>query len=394
MTAFSKTSELWRRRLEDLKKNNLKREMKVLLGPSEPLVKTENGDIVNFCANDYLGFANNETINKKLVASINKWGAGTAASRLVSGNKLAHENLENAMASFLKTSTSVLFVSGYQANVGALSSLTQKGDIIFSDQLAHASLVDGTRLSKADVCIFKHNDMDHLEELLKTYHTDGIKLIVTDAIFSMDGDIAKLDKIVELKEKYNAQIYLDEAHSIGVLGKEGRGLANHLGLEDKIDIKMATFSKAFGICGAIVACNNDAAGLLKSTARSLLYTTAPPAFLAEAILVCLELVKNGDELRDKLQKNIKLFKDMSDSYNLPIINSNTPIQAVMTKDNARTMKISNKLLERGFFAQGIRPPTVPEGMSRLRVTLNAKHTSNQIASFVLAIDKTLKEIKA
>ena len=368
--------------------------MRAMGGPAGAMVSTGGGVRRVFCSNDYLGLADHPAIKDAMTSALETWGNGAGASRLVSGNFEIHDAVERASARFIESTDAVYFVSGYQANVGALSALTDRGDLILSDELVHASLIDGARLSRADVKVFKHSDIDHLRALLEAADGHRLKLIVTDAVFSMDGDTARLPEIVDLARTYNAAVYLDEAHAIGIMGEQGRGLAASLGLSRHIDIKIATFSKALGVSGAFVAAHEASiARLIRSSARSLLFTTAPPPALAGAILESLEITAAADRERARLHANIRAFKDEAAARSLPLRPSDTPIQPIMTGSNARTMAVSKQLYDDGFFIQGIRPPTVPTGQGRLRVTLSAKHDIGDVRALAEAIARALDEVK-
>ncbi|MCP4198552.1 MAG: 8-amino-7-oxononanoate synthase [Proteobacteria bacterium] len=385
------TRSPWKNRLDSLASHHLVRKMRVVDGPVGPVVNTPEGRKLGFCSNDYLGLANDPALKKAMADAALKWGAGAGASRLVSGNTSAHERLQKILASYLKTEDAVVFPSGYQANVGALTALTQKGDVIFSDELSHASLIDGCRLSGAEVKIYRHRDTKHLNQLLTKETGPGLRLIVTDAVFSMDGNLAPLEEISEIAARHRAQVYVDEAHSLGVIGPQGRGLTIQLGLADHIAVRIGAFGKAFGVCGACVACSHVAGALLRSRARSLLYTTASPAHLVEAISVSVDLVKDGDRRRKALRDNIALFKMLAREQELPLFESETAIQPVLVGETARVMAISDTLWEQGLFVQGIRPPTVPEGTSRFRVTLTAAHERAHITRLAAALAAALKD---
>jgi 8-amino-7-oxononanoate synthase len=385
------TGSLWKNRLDALASHHLVRKMRVVDGPVGPVVNTPEGSKLGFCSNDYLGLANDPALKKAIADAALKWGAGAGASRLVSGNTSAHEQLQKMLANYMETEDAVVFPSGYQANVGGLTALTEKGDVIFSDELVHASLIDGCRLSQAEIKIYRHRDTEHLNRLLTKETGPGIKLVVTDAVFSMDGDLAPLEEIAKVADRHGALVYVDEAHSLGVMGPQGRGLTTQLGLSGRIAVRIGTFGKAFGVCGACVACSGIAGSLLRSRARSLLYTTASPAHLVEAIRVSVDLVRNGDKQRKALRDNIALFKKLAREKELPLVESDTPIQPVMIGETARVMAISDALWQQGLFVQGIRPPTVPEGTSRLRVTLTAAHEQAHITELAVALAAALKD---
>ena len=376
---------LWKARLKYLRDRHLDRVMRI--SGVGPLVNTPEGEKLIFCSNDYLGLATSLALSSVACDEMSH-GLGAGASRLVSGNFTWHEKLEKRFAEFVSRDESVLFPSGYQANVGAISALTSADDVIFSDRLCHASIIDGCRLSRARVEIFDHNDVGHLQALLKKYRQNiGGRLIVTEGIFSMDGDMPPLADICDMAQSEHAAVYLDEAHSLGIVGPEGRGLAASLNLTDQIDVLVGTFGKAVGVSGACVACDSHAAGLLKSSARSLMYTTASPPALSRAACESLALIQKADDVRKKLQQNIAFFQSLSEAARIPLIKSSSPIQPVLIGDAARTMAISRQLWQRGVFVQGIRPPTVPLGTERLRITITAMHTAAQIERLVAELTR-------
>lgn len=370
----------WKHKVQQMEDNFLLRQMRV--SGVGPLVHTQFGDKLIFCSNDYLGLASSKKIAQAAMGELSN-GLGAAASRLVSGNFEAHEHLERCFASFAGKSSSVLFPSGYQANVGAISALTGEDDVIFSDELSHASIVDGCRLSKARVEIYRHNDVDHLVQLLGKHTSANVgKLVITEGIFSMDGDFSPLDQICQSAQNAGAALYVDEAHSLGIVGPLGKGWCAQYGLTNQIDVLIGTFGKALGASGAAVACDEVTAKLLKSSARSLLYTTAPPACIASAVSTSLHEVQCADALRQRLNANITHFKSVAASKKIPLRPSDTPIQPVMIGSAQKTMEVSQYLWEEGFFVQGIRPPTVPVGTERLRVTLSVSHTFDQIEQLI------------
>lgn len=372
------TREILKNRLDDLASRHLQRKMRIVKGPSSPAVLTGDGEKLNFCSNDYLGLANNIQIRQAMAEAAHRWGASPASSRLVSGNTSAHEELQRELADFLGTEAAIVFPSGYQANVGAVTALSRPGDVIFSDALVHASIVDGCRLSRAQVRIYRHGDMEHLGQLLESHSEAPLKLIVTEGVFSMDGDESPLAAICSLAATHGALVYVDEAHSLGIMGPKGRGLTAKLGLDEQVAVRVGTFGKAFGTAGAFVATSRVAVDLICSSARSLLYTTAAPAPLIEATRVGLLLVRDAAEKREMLEKNVTFWRARARERGINISDSKTPIQPVVVGSNSDVMAVSEALWQRGLFVQGIRPPTVPEGTSRLRITLTAEHTTDQI----------------
>jgi len=368
--------------------------MRVIRSAPGPVVETPDGPKLCFCSNDYLGLAADPRVAEAIRSGVDRWGAGAASSRLVAGNTAAHAELEERLAEFAGTEAAVLFPTGFQASLGALTALTDEGDIVLSDELNHASLVDGCRLSRARVLVFRHLDAEHLEQRLRESAGPGLRLIVTDAVFSMDGDIAPLAEICRLADRHGAHVLLDEAHALGVLGPGGRGLAASLGLGERVALRAFTFGKALGVSGAAVACDSSAARLLASRARSLLYTTAPPPHLCEALLAALSLAEAADARRERLGANVARFRELAAAAGIPLGNSSTPIQPVPVGDARRVMRVSESLWDSGVFVQGIRPPTVPAGTSRLRVTLTAAHEPEHIGRLVAALSAALDRTEA
>ncbi len=385
---------LLQQRLRSLADQHLERHMRTVDGPVGPVIPTEDGQKLCFCSNDYLGLANHLEIKQAMADAAFDWGVGSASSRLVSGNTKAHDQLEESLADYMGVAEAVVFPSGYQANIGSIFALTEPGDAIFSDALVHASLVDGCRLSKSDVHIFRHRDTAHLDELLGLNNKAGLKLIITDSVFSMDGDLAPLQEICDIAAAHNALVYLDEAHALGVMGPSGQGLAAELGLADNVALRIGTFGKALGICGAFAATGQSAAGLIRSRARSLLYTTAAPAPLIEAVKASLGIVRNADAGRAALKSNIELFVRRARALKIPILESETAIQPVIVGEADKVVAASKLLWERGLFVQGIRPPTVPLGTSRLRVSLTAIHEPEHVETLVTVLADVLKEIES
>ncbi len=365
--------------------------MRTMTGAPGPEVETPEGIKLVFCSNDYLGLAADPRLVEALVGGARRWGVGAAASRLVSGDALAHEELESRLAELARSPRAVLFPSGYQANVGALSCLSGEGDVVFSDELNHASLIDGCRLSRAAVRVFPHRDVERLDALLRRSPASGLRLIASDALFSMDGDLAPLEEICDVAARHDALVYLDEAHSLGVLGPGGRGLACELGLEQRVAVRVGTLGKALGVCGAFVACDESAARLIRSSARSLLYTTGPPPALAEAVLAALGIAEAADARREALFENVELFRRLASAAGIELGDSRSPIQPVPVGGSRRAMEISERLWKEGVFVQGIRPPTVPEGTARLRVTLTAAHEPGHVERLVEALRGALEE---
>jgi len=340
-------------------------------------VKIKSREFLNFTSNDYLGLANHPKVKEALIAGVKKYGAGSGASHLISGHQTPHHELELAMADFFKADKALLFSSGFMANLGLIDTLAERGSLIIQDKLNHASILDAARLSRAGLKRYRHNDMGELENLLVKNKAKE-KLLVSDSVFSMDGDVAKIKSLVSLAKQYSSALILDEAHGFGVLGENGRGAVFAAGkLEDK-PIIMATLGKALGTYGAIVAGPADLVEYLVQKARTYTYTTSLPPALAHASLTALELLKNADDKRAHLLNIIQRFKANMRNINVRLMDSKTPIQPLIVGRNSLAIKLAEKLYERNILVQAIRPPTVPENSARLRFTFSANHTLDEI----------------
>jgi 8-amino-7-oxononanoate synthase len=364
--------------LEALRSAGLYRELRRVENEQGPILLMGGREVVNFSSNNYLGIANHPALAEAAKQAIDRYGCGSGASRLISGNMTLHEELENRLAQFKSTEAALVFNSGFQANTGILATLAGAGDVILSDQLNHASIIDGCRLSRAQTVVYGHGDLDQIETNLKAAHHARRRLIVTESIFSMDGDEAPLTGIVELAEKYDALVMVDEAHATGVFGGTGAGLVSQYGLGDRVAVQMGTLGKALGGFGAYVAGTRVLRELLINRCRSFIFTTAlPPAIMAMAI-AAINLVEEQPERRHRLWENCRLlFKGLTTvGFSLTALQS--PILPLIVGDAERCMQFSRQLLERGVFAQGIRPPTVPPATSRLRITVMATHDRGHI----------------
>ena len=364
--------------------NGLLRSRRTLASPQSPRIIVDGMPYLAFCSNDYLGLASRPKLITALQQGAQKWGVGAGAAHLVSGHFEAHHQLENQLAAFVEKPAALLFSTGYMANIGAVQALAGKGDTIFADKLNHASLNDAMQLSHAHVKRYRHGDTAQLEHLLAQTQS-GRKLVITDAVFSMDGDIAPLRELLALCEKYEAWLYADDAHGFGVLGKQGRGSLAHFGIASKRIIYMATLGKAAGVSGAFVAAEQVVIDTLVNHAHSYVYTTATPPALSVALLQSLQLIEQGDDLRSHLHTLImQLRKGLAD---LPwqMMPSDTAIQPLLIGDNIKALSLSDGLRARGIWVAAIRPPTVPQGTARLRITLSAAHTQEDVAKLVEAL---------
>jgi 8-amino-7-oxononanoate synthase len=367
--------------LEQIRERGLYRGTRLIQGRQSAWVEMAGKRVLLLCSNNYLGLADHPVLIEAAVNAATQFGVSSGASRLVSGTMELHERLETALARFKQTSAAIVFNSGYAANTGIIPALAGRGDVIFSDRLNHASIIDGALLSGARLVRYPHNDPTALARLLEKHRGTGRALIVTDGLFSMDGDIAPLKEIVRLKTDHKALLMVDDAHGSGVLGEQGRGVAEMLGVADGVDIQMGTFGKAFGSYGAYAAVSRELRELLLNRARSFIFSTSlPPAVLA-ASLAAIELVRSaeGASLRNQLRHNSDQFRKSMRSAGFTLSDGDTQIVPLMTREADTTMRFSELLLDEGLYVQGIRPPTVPAGSCRLRFTLMATHGHDDLA---------------
>jgi 8-amino-7-oxononanoate synthase len=371
-------------KLKILKENRLFREIKDRASPQGSKIKLGGREYVNFSSNDYLGLANHPYIINEVKKALDEYGSGSGASRLLSGGSILHKELEDKTAQFKETESALVFNSGYAANSGIIPAITDKDDMIFSDELNHASIIDGCRLSKAKTVIYRHKDLSHLEDLIRKEDAKN-KIVITDTVFSMDGDIAPLAGIYDICKKNNAILYIDDAHGTGVLGN-GRGTLSHFNIKpEPWVIQMGTFSKALGSFGAFVTGNRKVIEWIQNTARSFIFSTALPSCVIAASIAALELIKNDSELIKKLWENRdRAASDIKDS-GYDIMGSETPIIPLKTGNVEDTLRISRHLYEKGLFAPAIRPPTVIE--PRIRITVTASHTDEDIEKLIEALKK-------
>jgi len=363
--------------LEQRRQSGLYRVRRQVSGPQKPLLVSDGRPLLSFCSNDYLGMASHPELSRVAAGAMQANGLGGAASHLICGHHDAHHQLEQRLASFTGRSSALFFSTGYMANMGVIAALAGRGDTIFSDRLNHASIIDGCILSRARVRRYPHGDTEALEAMLNS--TDGHKLVVTDGVFSMDGDIAPLAELARLCRRHEALLVVDDAHGIGVLGPQGRGSVAELGLsEEDVPVLIGTLGKGIGTSGAFVAGPELLMDYLVQKARTYIYTTAMPPAIASATSASLDLVEHEQHRRDHLVKLIAAFRQGATEMGYELMPSRTPIQPIMVGDNWMALALSRALEERGLLVTAIRPPTVPEGEARLRVTLSAAHTMNDL----------------
>jgi len=372
----------WQRDLAQLRSQGLLRSLRVVDGGQGPIVQINGSDVLLLCSNNYLGIADHPALVEKMIAATRKYGAGSGASRLISGTMPAHAALEERIAIFKGTEAALLFNSGYAANTGILQGLFGPDDVVFSDELNHASIIDGCRLARVHTLVYPHCDHLALTELMEREKPfrKGRWLIVTDGVFSMDGDVAPLPELCELKDRFEALLMVDDAHGTGVSGKNGRGTGEDLGCLDRIDLHMGTFGKALGCAGAYLAADRVIIDALINRSRSFIFSTSLPPGVPAAALAALDLIDSdeGRDLRQKLEVNRTLFAGLLTAGGMDFLGSTTQIVPVLTREPERTMKMTERLLERGVFLQGVRPPTVAPGLCRLRATVMAGHSEVEL----------------
>jgi 8-amino-7-oxononanoate synthase len=383
----------YQEKLTRLAEQGLTRELREIQGPQGRTLRHGGKEYLNFSSNNYLGLAEDVRLREAFIDGLNRYGVGAGAARLVNGSMSPFHQLERALAEFKNTQAALLFNSGYQANVGALSCLAESGDVIFSDALNHASMIDGIRLSKAEKVVYAHNDLSDLREKLETWRSrhdaKGKILIATESVFSMDGDLCRLKELLDLAQETGALIYLDEAHATGVFGETGAGLAEghrrHPAYETHL-IQMGTLGKALGCFGAYVAGPQVIVDYLLHCARTFIYTTALPPALASAALASLEIIQQEPERRDRLRQRMEQLKQET-AEKLPEfgVQIQSPIVPIVVGEAARAVALSDYLQGQGYWVSAIRPPTVAPGTSRLRITLMATHTEEDIRGLVAAL---------
>ena len=373
-------------RLDELSELGLYRRMRLISGPQGPRVVLDGKPVLLLCSNNYLGLADHPRVREAAADAAMRWGVGAGASRLVSGNMTLHRRLEERLADFKHTEAALLFGSGYLANMGVVAALAGKGDVVFSDELNHASIVDGCRLSGAETFIYDHGDVEHLEHGLRQASGRGA-LIVTDGVFSMDGDIAPLEDIVELAGRHDVRVMVDEAHGTGCLGPGGRGAVADAGLEDEVDVVVGTLGKALGSYGAYVCCEAVTARYLVNTARSLIFSTGLPPTAVAAALAALELLQEQPRRVERLQDNADVLRDELTREGFEVAGSTTQIVPLVVGDARTALRMAEAALEQGVFASAIRPPTVPDGTSRLRLAVMASHTRSELRDAAQALGR-------
>jgi len=361
--------------LERLKAEHLFINIRVIESPADGWMVVDGKKVLNFCTNNYLGLANHPRLKEAAKKAVDDWGVGPAAVRTIAGTTRLHLELEKRLAAFKGVEDALFVQSGFNANQAAIPPLVGRGDVIFSDRLNHASIIDGARLSRAKIIVYEHCDPEDLEAKVKEHLPQYRRgLVVTDGVFSMDGDIAPLDKIYEVAEKYGLMTMVDDAHGEGVLGRGGRGIVDHFGLHGKFDVEIGTLSKAFGVIGGVIAGKKLIVDYIRQKARPFLFSSAPTPADTAACLAAVDILEESEELVERLWENARYLKAGMDELGFDTGHSQTPILPIMLGDAGLAKEFSRRLFENGVFAMGIGYPTVPKGQARIRVMNTAAHT--------------------
>lgn len=380
--------------LQSLDRRHLLRQIRIIRSATGPTVDLDGRRVILLASNNYLGLATHPTVIQAAIDATRTYGVGAGASRLVSGTMAPHRDLEAALARFKRAEAAVTFAAGYLANISVIPSLVGAGGLILADRLCHASLIDACRLSRAKLRVFRHNDMSHLEQLLKRRTNKQPTLMVTDGVFSMDGDIAPLADIVAFAERYDALLFVDDAHGTGVMGQTGRGSLEHCGVESLIPFHMGTLSKALGCAGGYLVGPDSFVRFLVNTSRAFIYTTAPPPAVATAALAALRVIASEPGRRAKLWKNREYLFAGLKRLGFRTTATVSPIMPVLIGDAERALFFSKHLLDDGVYAPAIRPPTVPSSTSRIRVTVTADHTTDQLDEALAAFERAGRAARA
>ncbi len=380
-------------KINELKQAGTYRILPINEGPCEAIINLNGHEVINLSSNNYLGFANHPRLKHAAIQAIETYGVGAGAVRTIVGNMRVHETLDQVIARFKHEEAALVFQSGFACNAGVIQAITEEGDLIISDELNHASIIDGVRLSKAARAVYKHSDMADLERvLIEKRHLFNQVLIITDGVFSMDGDIAHLPEIVKLAKKYQAMTYVDDAHGSGVLGHSGRGTVDHFGLHGQVDFIIGTLSKAIDVVGGYVCGTKASIEWLLHRGRPLLFSTAMMPAAAQAIIEAFKMLEETTEYTDRLWDNAKYFKKLLLDKGFDIGHSETPITPIMIGDEAKTMMFSKELLRRGVYVSGIVFPTVPKGKARVRCMVSALHTHDMLKQAAEIMFITAKEM--
>jgi len=385
-----------REELDRLRQQGLYQKLRVLESAQKPVAQFDGQKVINLSSNNYLGLNTHPELKRRAIEAIEKFGVGSGAVRTIAGTMAIHLALEEQIARFKHTEASVVFQSGFVANAGTVQAILSEDDLIISDELNHASIIDGGRLSKATRKIFRHKDLNHCEDLLKETRTyKGRKLLITDGVFSMDGDIAPLDKLIELAERYQCIMMVDDAHASGVLGRNGRGTVDHYNLHGRVDIQVGTLSKAIGSIGGYVCGSRDLIEFLYHRARPFLFSTSHPPSVTATCMAAFDLLDSpaGEKLIAQLWENTTFFKERLNHLGFNTGESQTPITPIIVGEATLAHQFSRELFQEGVFAQGIGYPTVPHGKARIRTIVTATHTREDLEQALAILERVGKRLK-
>ncbi len=384
-----------REELQQLRQQGLYQKLRVLEGEQLPVATFDGQRVINLSSNNYLGLTTNRALKKAAVEAIRRLGVGSGAVRTIAGTMAIHMELEEKIARFKQTEACVVFQSGFTANAGTVQAILGENDLIISDELNHASIIDGGRLSKATRKIYRHKDLNHCEEILKeTLNWNGRKLLITDGVFSMDGDIAPLPELVELAERYHCIMMVDDAHASGVLGRNGRGTPDHFNLHGRVDVQVGTLSKAIGSIGGYVCGSRDLIEFLYHRARPFIFSTSHPPSVTATCMAAFDLLDSpaGEKLIKKLWRNTKFFKKRLQKLGFNTGISETPITPIIVGDAAKAHEFSRELFKEGVFAQGIGYPIVAQGKARIRTIVTATHTRKDLEQALDIIERVARRL--
>jgi glycine C-acetyltransferase len=393
MTATKKTAWITDE-LANLKKSGLYTKIRTLSSPQGAWLIVDGREVLNFCSNNYLGLANHPRLVQATHEAIENYGIGPGAVRTIAGTMSLHLEFERRMAAFKGVEAAISFQSGFNANLATIPALVDKEDVIYSDELNHASIIDGCRLSRAKIIRYAHCSPEDLRRVIEENHTDGYRraLIITDGVFSMDGDVAPLDKIYEVASNYDYLLMVDDAHGEGVLGKGGRGIVDHFNLHGKVDVEVGTLSKAFGVVGGVVAGKEHIVEWLRQRGRPFLFSSAMTVPDVAACIAAIDLLEESSELVDRLWENTDFFKREIQGIGLDTGASTTPITPIMLGEAPIAQQFSRKLFEEGVFAMALGFPTVPRGKARIRVMISAAHSQDDLERGLSAFEKVGREL--
>ncbi|MDT7042418.1 8-amino-7-oxononanoate synthase [Candidatus Nitronereus thalassa] len=379
--------------LKELEFQHLRRQLRIVESSSETTITIEGRKLISMASNNYLGLANHSALKQAAIKAINEWGVGAGAARLISGTMRPHQQLEEDLAHFKQVEGALTFGTGYTTNLGLIPSLIDKGGLILADRYCHASLIEACRLAKATLRVFHHNGQDHLEKLLKKRTKNTQTLVVTEGVFSMDGDLAPLPDLLQLCQNHGATLVIDDAHGTGVMGPNGRGTIEHFGLNPADVVQMGTLSKAIGTSGGYVAGTTFLKEFLINASKAFIYTTAPPPAIAAAASTALQVIQQEPGRRQRLWDNRNYLYSELRVMGFQLTNTQSPILPIIVKSSETALKMAQALDKAGIYIPAIRPPTVPKNSSRLRLTISSEHRKEQLMFVVKTIQKIQKELK-